>query len=184
MATTTQALQERGASRRAPTPRPASQGLHVAHSVEIGIVPTRAAKALAAAGLAELGITARYIIMDPHHDGPPFTVVIAALQPVANIAAARAFLRGLLFALQPPDPLAAEVTTERTDWARLQGRSGRAIQLWSFACGSPSCCVTASVRQADQGKAWGTLQRQGWATSATWTYLCPDCGQAEGGDTL
>lgn len=175
MAAVATELQEPGTAPAPTRRRSARSELSLAPGVELGILPTRAAKALAAAGLHELGIAARYIITDPHAGGAPFTVVTADFEPVEHITAGRAFIRGLLFAMQPPAPLAAEVSIARNEWAALQGMGGRCVAGLTFCCGAAGCIVTASVRQADQGKAWAQLVALGWATSPTADYLCPDC---------
>jgi hypothetical protein len=176
-------VMERGETRRAPTGQRASrQELKLAPGVELGILPTQASKALAAAGLAELGIQARYTVDTVSLDGAPFKATTVDFEQIATITTARAFIHGLLFSLYPPDALAGDVVIARNQWAHLQGKSGRCVAGLTFCCGEPSCITTASLRTADQARAAEQIRRLGWQDRAPWGWLCPEHADAtEGG---
>jgi hypothetical protein len=110
-------------------------------------------------------------------EGPdgPFRVVTAQHEPEGEIAAARAFISGALFALYPPDPLADVVRTCRSEWAKFSGLKGKSVAGWSFGCGSPDCIVTASVRVTHQGLAVEQIVTLGWRHTDDQGWLCPTC---------
>lgn len=147
--------------------------LRVQPGAHLGTAPDRASKELIAAGMRELGVPAKFIITHPFEFRHSYLVVSADWCAYGQLSEARAFIRGVLFALQPPEALADAVREARNDWARLQGRSGQAVQVWAFPCGEPSCVVVGSVRGADQGRAWATLVQAGWTCDAL-RFYCPD----------
>ncbi len=139
----------------------------------LGHVPDRSAKALVAAGLSAQGFDAHYMIEG--QDGP-FRVVSAGHEHERDITAARAFVSGLLFCLQPPDPLAELVRTYKSEWAIFTGVTGKSVAGWTFSCGSRTgCIVTASVRVTHQALAVEQIVILGWRLDDSAGWLCPTC---------